>query len=436
MAAKAFGWSRTTFRPGAKVFFLCLVVFLVNGRAHPEIDCVAAPYMAWSFVRHGSFDLQHYPELERYVGGQIRARPDGRWVSIRPPGSALAAVPFVAPFAILREPPLRASAMHQLGKLAAAVSVALAAVFFFWICRRLAPAAAWPATVLFALGTCLYSVASQALWMHGPAVFWLCGALYVLTRPDGDRAGWCAVAGFALGMAVLARPTAAPFVLATGGALLAQGRWRGFLALAAGGLAPGMLLLHYNGENFGHPVVGGYTDENWGGSPPLWLGLSGLLVAPSRGLFVYSPALLLAGRGAWVLMRRRDERWGAARVMLLAWLAGAVVTLLFYARWHEWRGGWCYGPRLLCETMPVLCLLFAVAYAGLQHRWQQRVAMGLVGLSVAVHVVGVFGYSGYEAWQRRHDLRDQGRNLFSLADTQIEAHARALVRKLTGGRSD
>ena len=55
-----------------------------------------------------------------------------------------------------------------------------------------------------------------------------------------------------------------------------------------------------------------------------------------------------------------------------------------------------------------------------------------VGLSVAVHLVGVFGYGGYEAWQRRHDPPDQGRSLFSFHDTQIPAHARALGRKLTG----
>jgi hypothetical protein len=37
-----------------------------------------------------------------------------------------------------------------------------------------------------------------------------------------------------------------------------------------------------------------------------------------------------------------------------------------------------------------------------------------------------------KAWQMRHALPDQGRCLFSLEDTQIEAHARALIQKLPG----
>jgi len=77
------------------------------------------------------------------------------------------------------------------------------------------------------------------------------------------------------------------------------------------------------------------------------------------------------------------------------------------------------------------CLLFAVAHAGLRRRWQRGVAISLVVLSIGVHVVGVFGYRGYEAWQRRHELPDQGRSLFELRDTQIEAHARARLNKLS-----
>jgi len=421
-------------RSAVSVFFLCLVAFLMNGRPHPEVDCVAAPYTAWSLVRAGSYDLQSYSELDRYVSvvGPIIARPDGSRFSMRPPGSALLAVPFVAPFALFCEQPLRDRDMHQLGKLSAAFSVAGAAAFFFLTCQSLAPSAAWPATMLFALGTCLYSVASQALWMHGPAVFWLCCALYFLTRPDSSSFDCRIAAGFALGLAVLTRPTTAFFALATEGAVVTGRRWRDVVGLALGGVIPLVILLHYNWVIFGHPFLGGYKYDNWAESTPIWLGLSGLVVAPSRGMLVYSPALLLVLPGVWMLIRGDNERRAATRGIILSWLAAAGASLLFYSRWHDWWGGWSYGPRFLCETMPVLCLLFAYAYEGLRYRWQKRVAVALVMLSVSVHMIGVFGYSGYAAWQLRHSLPDQGHSLFSVRDTQIEAHARALVKKLTG----
>src|SRR5271165_4643379 len=81
------------------VFLLCLAIYLVNGRPHPEVDCVAAPYVACSLVRHGSLDLTQFEDLARYRGTELHATPDGRWVSYRPIGSALAAIPFVGPFA-------------------------------------------------------------------------------------------------------------------------------------------------------------------------------------------------------------------------------------------------------------------------------------------------------------------------------------------------
>src|SRR5262245_27881305 len=82
-------------RTALAVFLGCLLVYHSNGRPHPEVDCMAAPYTAWSLVRHGSLDLRPYPNLAKYVGFHVRELPDGRWLSIRPPGDALAAVPFV-----------------------------------------------------------------------------------------------------------------------------------------------------------------------------------------------------------------------------------------------------------------------------------------------------------------------------------------------------
>src|SRR5262245_31865511 len=184
-----------------------LFAYVGDARPHPEVDCAAAPYMAWSIVRHGTLDLRHYPDMKPYLGNVVRVMPDGSWLSMRSPGSAVTAIPFVLPLALTRAAPPIAQTMHQIGKLSAAMSVAWAAGLFFVVCRRLAPSSAWPATILLALGTCLCSVASQALWMHGPATFWLCLALYLLTRSDGEKFGTNLIAGLVFGLAILTRPT-------------------------------------------------------------------------------------------------------------------------------------------------------------------------------------------------------------------------------------
>jgi hypothetical protein len=343
---------------------------------------------------------------------------------MRPVGSAAAALPFVAPLAARSAVPPRAAIMLHLGKLTAAAWVAGSVVVFHLLCRRMVPRAAGLATILYAFGTCLWSVASQALWMHGPATFWVCAGLLALLPPQGVVLSFrrAVVAGFCLGLAVLTRPSTAFFPLATGALWLLQRRWRPLTGLGVGGMGPLLVYLAMNLALHGDAIRGGYAGDNWTTQPPLWLGLGGLLIAPSRGLFVYSPALLLAPLG--LLAVRRDD---GVRPLLVAWAGAAGLTVLLYARWHDWRGGWCFGPRFLCEVMPILCLLFALGYETLSSRWGRGAAVSLVVLSVAVHLVGVFGYNAYYSWQERHGDADEGRCLFALRDTQIEAHASSVL---------
>lgn len=417
------GW-----RTGALIFFGCLAVYHVNGRNQSGVDTIPPVYTSWALAKHGTLDLAPYPELRRFFGTSIQQSPDGRWVSIRSPGSALAALPVFAALAPFHESPLRPVNMAHLGKLAGAASVSAAAVVFFFLCRRLAPAAAVPATVLFAFGTSLWSVSSQSLWTHGPATFWLCCALYLSLGPaGGSRLRWTGV-GLAIGMAFFSRPPTALFGGATAVALAGGRRWGDLARLLTGALPPVALYVLSSWSLFGSPLLGGYVRDDWGTVTPLWLGVSGLLAAPSRGLLVYSPALLLVPAGVRALLRARPPASDDAplrRRLLLGWLGAAAATVVFYARWHDWVGGWCFGPRFLCETLPVLCLLFAYGYAALRSSRARRGAASLVALSVAVHLVGIFGSRAAEDWYLRHDAsRDQGRCMFSLRDTQIEAYAR------------
>jgi hypothetical protein len=411
-------------RADVGLFVLVLAACHANGRPQAEADCMTAPYTAWALARHGSIDLRPYPEMAPYVGTHVRELHDGRWVGFRPPGVPVTALPVFLPVALARDAPPRLVDMNHLGKLAAALCVAASAVLFAGVCRAWVPAAERPAAVLFAFGTSLWSVAGQALWMHGPATFWLTLALWLLAR----RPGLVAVAGFALGMATLCRPTAGLFAAATGLALLISGRWRAAAWLTLGGVGPAAALVGWNALLFGSPTLGGYAADDWQTTPPLWLGLGGLLVAPSRGVFVYSPALLVAVAGLVRVLRRRGLD-GGPRVLVLAWAGAAAATVVMYARWHDWRGGWCFGPRFLTETMPVSCLLFAVGYAVLG-AWGRRLAVGLVAVSVLVQAAGVFGTRGYVPWHLRHDRPDGGRSLFEIEDTQIEAHARAAAEDL------
>jgi hypothetical protein len=416
---------------GMALFLGCLAIYHLNGKPQFEVDCITPPYTAWSLARSGSFDLRpHAAHLKQYVGTEIKEQPDGSWIAFRPPGTSLAILPFVAPFAWLGFDSPSTLPMMHVGKLAAAACVALSAVLFFFLVRRWVPSSEWPATVLYALGTSSWSVAGQGSWPHGPALLGVGAGLSLLLpgpgrTPGAGRSAW---AGLALGLAMLVRPTTAFFLLASGLALLVASRWRAAFAFGSAAAVPVLLLLAYHLVYFNDFLTGGYSSQGWDGGMPIWQRAIGLLLAPSRGLLVYSPALLFAVPGAFLAWRA--DSW--ARVLLASWVGAFAMTWALFARWPQWWAGWCYGPRFFTETMPLLCLLAAFGFA-LGKRWQRHAASGLIASSVLIHGLGVFGHSEFIAWhvRRMENLEKAGPAMFDPRDSQIEAHARSVIQQIS-----
>ena len=424
-------WRQRLIRAGV-IFFACLVVYQIElrGTMH-HFGGFAAPYAAWSFVRTGGFNLRDYQYLQRYVGSEVVELSERTWVSRDPPGSALAALPLVAPLAAFREQPLQShSNMRRIGKFVAAIYSALSVVLFYWVCSVIAPAGATLATVLFALGTNLWSVASQGLLMHAPATFWLCAALFLLCKPlSGEGRYTTGLLGLVLGMAVLTRPVTILFGLATLTAQIFARQWQKACWTAAGAGVPVAGLLYYNSYYFGRLFTGTNGDQAWLWESTLWLGLSGLLIAPSTGLFIYSPSLILAPLGLLALIKNRvldAAQAPAYRMVIICWSTAALALVIVCAKWHDRSGGWSFGPRLLIETLPILCLLFALAYERLTNRAWRFIAIVLVVISITIHLLGVFGR--HKGSNQRYATQGKSASMFSLRNTQIEAHARYLSR--------
>gem|GEM_PF-997871 len=122
-------------------------------------------------------------------------------------------------------------------------------------------------------------------------------------------------------------------------------------------LAPSFLiglgLLYFNYIRYGSFGETGYTQEILFREP--WVGAYGLLFSPGRGLFIYSPLLLLLFWGlrpAWQRLPR-----------LYFWLVAALCLgyWLFYGSWFAWGGAWGWGPRFLLPILPLLMLFVAEA---------------------------------------------------------------------------
>ncbi len=144
---------------------------------------------------------------------------------------------------------------------------------------------------------------------------------------------------------------------------------------------PALLLMGYNWVRAGNPLQTGYDLSIF--SPNLLPGLYKLLFSPLRGLFIYSPLLVLSLPGLAWLWRR-----GRAETALVVGVSG--VTVLLFSAWTSGEG-LSWGSRFLVPVVPLLCLPLAPpldrALAGAKVLAGSLLAFGI--LSFAIQLLGV-----------------------------------------------
>lgn len=340
-----------------------------------------------------SWIVQGNADLDEYVGRMpLRVQEIGPHVySIYPPGTAtLDVLPVLVALAV--GIPLESQVFVALGgKLYAVLAVALSVAIVYLASAAITrPVPALIATVVYGFGTSVWSTSSQQFWEHAPSHLFVALGTYLLVRTDE----WGPRAGLAYGIATVVRPTEA--IVAAFGALVSWRR-KALPRYLAWGLPALAFLLTYNLLVFG-TIRQSYPDSDLAFSfpPPGWLGL---LVSPSRGLFVYSPVLVFAVVGFIMAWRSRSDR--AVSLVRDASLAVAGVYAV-YASIGYWWGGWSYGDRYLSDVAPLFALAIAFAIdRGLLRSLITRVAFGAAfAWSFLLQFAGAGWY--YEYWNGYH----------------------------------
>ena len=246
--------------------------------------------------------------------------------------------------------------------------------------------------LITALATPLWTYAI-VFFGHAPAAVLVTIAWALLLRPgvaDGPPRRLCALAGgVAIGFAVTVEY---PTVLLLGiifAALVARRTPLPILSWAAAGAIVGLApALAYHQLAFGAPWLTGYAFKAqtefqaihargvFGVSMPSLEALWGVLFGARRGLFYFSPVLLLAPLGMWRMARGSGSR----DVGPLA--AGIAVYMLFAAGFVDWEAGWCAAARHLVPIVPLLAIPTLDALVNADFRWSWKVlAAGLIAIS-------------------------------------------------------
>ncbi len=393
---------------------LCVVVYNANGRTIGAGDTYPARYLPLILWQDGTLDLTANARLVAHghpsraalgdagpppvAEGGVPFAPDTYWTIRTREGRLGSLYPIVAPLLVAplylpghlwlnahgRSQPHLDRVAEMMEKLSASLLAALACVLMFVLLRREGHRWALPLTLAFAFGTNTWMISSQALWQHGSGeVLVLLGMLLALARPTPRR---LALLGLVCVLMAANRP---PDAL-TAGALLAFAVWRrpgDVRWLALGGVLPLVALLAYNLGFIGN-LVGGYAGKEHGGRNFLHadpLGPAGLLISPTRGLFVFTPFLVFVGVG--LRQRLRDPRTRRAAILLGT---AATAQLLFVSQ-TDWRAGVSWGPRWLTDLLPILVWMLAPAPAVLRPT-ARRVLVAAMVAAVAVQAIGAFWY--------------------------------------------
>jgi Dolichyl-phosphate-mannose-protein mannosyltransferase len=410
------------------LFLGVIFIYSLNGRALTSGDTIPASYLPLSLLREFDFDLDEFPFLYEGDLPWFLQSINGRVVSAYPPWAGVLAVPVYLPSVLGGISP-QAPMIHDLEKLAATLITALSVILLLCALRRLtSEKIAWSVAVIYALGTSSFSSSSQALWQHGPSQLFLTLTIYCLVR-GLDTPRFSAYAGLALGSAIICRPSNA-FMAVSVVAYVFLKRRDQFVKFCLTSLPPLLGFTAYNIYYNDSPVSTGFAvgiidpSQLWSiGShlfrTPLLEGLAGVLGSPGRGLFVYSPIFLVSLVGIVMV-------WKDPQQVLLKYLSVAVLPIIVLtAKWINWWGGGSYGPRLLADMTPILCLYLYPPCERARPSWLLKgVIASLAALSISLHALRVFGGGD---WNGHPHVDRHPERLWSWTSSPPVYHTRTLV---------
>ncbi len=352
----------------------------------PSQDVVSASLVPVSILSRGNFYLDQFRTFiaKNYSDDQhIAFDVNGHFVSVYPVTSGVLALPLVG-LGLGTGWIARTVYVFDVARLAAAILTALAVLAFFFAARQLSDlATSTLVTIAFAFGSGVWTTASQGLWQHTPSILFQSLALFFLARA-ANHGGSLAPAGLFLSLATISRPPVVLIALVFALYVLAHHR-RDAIPFVVSALPPLGLVLIYNALLNGSPFIFGYQEGIAGiFAIPRWEPIQGLLFSPGRGLFIFSPFLVLAPIGLWIGgIQKRQPLFLYLGLDFLAYLG-------IMASWGS-LGGWAYGPRMLTDTLPVMCLLIIPAVESIRGNWRV-VLWASVVYAIFVQSLGLWDY--------------------------------------------
>ena len=383
------------------------------------------------------FYLKKVQEIKIYESSDKENRP--HYVSAFPVISGLLAIPFYLPF-MLFGTVVSWENLLIMSHLSSAGIMALGVGFFYLLIKRFFirdEKTSITITFIYAFCTINYALISQALWQHGTVQLLSILGLYFLLKSisaeNRDYLSSLFFSGFFFGWAVLSRPTALlPAGIFTLLVYLSfkSNFWKvlkSTLFYILGLIPPGMFFLWYNNTFYKTIANQGYADQlSVGWQSNIIEGFLGLWISPSKGILVYSPFLIFAFIGLFIVIR--DRKFKDHLPILLSWLV-VLIQITVMGKWKHWYGGWSFGYRMASDITPFLMLLLIPYLKSDLYRRTRKFFIVTVAFSFLVELFGIIFFDGI--WHSAYDrgYTDTGW-LWSIKDSEFVFNIRRILVKL------
>ena len=418
------------------LFLLFFIVYNLNWRTIGCGDTILASLLPFSILENHNLYFDQFSCYFQNVWHPpyFIVEEKGHYLSMYPIVTPVLITPlYIVPYIILKlihfpidmGNPGFALIVPIMERLSASIIAAISGIFVFLslkelINRRIAIIG----VIVFAFATNTWTISSQGLWQHGLVELLLIMMIYLILVNEKKEANKNIIyLGILSGLFVFNRPVDSILLLPILFYILSS-RDRKIIYYFGSMFASGAPFMFYNLYYFGN-LFGGYSNLlaafclNFG----TIISFIGLLISPSRGLFVYTPILILSIFGYLKIAQIENKK---IRNVLFIFGFSILTQILIYGSFGIWWAGWSYGPRFLTGMLPVLVIFLGLylkdCFDFNKHDKKKLFPIGLVFillfLSVFVQIVGAFYYPN-GGWDGDPNIDLHPERLWDLKDTQI-----------------
>jgi hypothetical protein len=310
-------------------------------------------------------------------------------------------------------------------KLSASLIASLTVIFVYLSMKELADRrTAFIVAMVFAFATNTWTISSQALWQHGLVELFLAMLIFLVLIYEKHRSNRIIIClGILSGLLLFNRPVDGILLIPIIYYIVQMRDVRIIYYIAAAALSSAPFIF-YNFNYFGS-FFGGYISllNRFDLSSDMIVRLMGLLISPSRGLFIYTPIMLLSIFGYFKVFKISNKN---IKDFLLVSGFSSLLLVVVYSAFGIWWAGGSYGPRFLTGMLPVLAIYLGLflKYIDLDIKNGKKllkicIIIVLLLWSCFAQFVGAFYYPN-GGWDGNPNVDFHPEKLWDWNDTQIK----------------